>query len=184
MQSIIKNKRILLVIIIVWFLIVVNYLVSGNVYGMLSNLIPEIIGIIITYEIVDWAIKNNEERRINPYKNTVYNKINDSLYSLIYGFFGVQVPENISKSLREILEIAKEELEDILEDNYIFLSKELIDELSNLTEKISNYLYDKMIGAPEMDVYQTEIDIIFISKNIAKLIDKKYLIGIIEEHRG
>ena len=144
------------------------------------DLLPEIFGILVTYELIDYILKRNEEKRIYPYISLLFDRIEFSISRIIYSIGGVATPVTVGKKMDDILKEEKIQLGKILEDGINIFSEELIKELTLICKYLEIYIDNILLVAPS-EINKNLLDILTESKKIVKLINKTYLIDAIEE---
>jgi hypothetical protein len=144
------------------------------------DLLPEIFGILITYELIDLILKKNEEKRIYPYRSLLFERIDFSIYRITYSIGGIATPDTMGKKMDDILKEEKIRLGKILEDGINIFSEKLIKELTLICKYLEIYFDNILLVAPS-EINKNLLDILSESKKIVKLINKPYLIEPIEE---
>ena len=180
LDRILKIKRQSIVVVILFFILVQMFLNSPNKGNFYIDLLPEIFGILITYELIDMIIKNNEEKRIYPYRSLLFDRIEISIYRIAHSIGGVATPDTVGKKMDDILKEERIQLGKILDDGINIFSEELIKELTSIGKYLEIYFDNILIVSPS-EINKNLLDILSSSKKIAKLINETYLIEPIEE---
>ena len=179
---ILKNKRQFIVVVILFFILFHMFVNSSYQINFYIDLLPEIFGILITYELIDLILKKSEEKRIYPYRTLLFNKIEISIYRITYSIGRFAIPDTIDKKMDDILKEEKTKIEKILEDGINIFSEELIKELTLICKYLEIYFDNILLVAPS-EINKYLLDILSESKKIVKLINKTELIEPIEESK-
>lgn len=180
LDIILKNKRQSIVVVILFFILIHMFVNSSYKINFYIDLLPEIFGILITYELIDLILKKNEEKRIYPYRSLLFDRIDFSIYRITCSIGRVATPDTIDRKMDDILKEEKTKLEKILEDGINIFSEELIKELTLICKYLEIYFDNILLVAPS-EINKYLLDILSESKKIVKLINKTYLIEPIEE---
>lgn len=180
LDIILKNKRQSIVVVILFFILFHMFVNSSYKINFYIDLLPEIFGILITYELIDLILKKNEEKRIYPYRSLLFDRIDFSIYRITCSIGRVATPDTIDRKMDDILKEEKTKLEKILEDGINIFSEELIEELTLICKYLEIYFDNILLVAPS-EINKYLLDILSESKKIVKLINKTYLIEPIEE---
>lgn len=175
-----KNKRQSIVVVLLFLILVHMFVNSSYNFNFYIDLLPEIFGILVTYELIDYILKRNEEKRIYPYISLLFDRIEFSISRIIYSIGGVATPVTVGKKMDDILKEEKIQLGKILEDGINIFSEELIKELTLICKYLEIYIDNILLVAPS-EINKNLLDILTESKKIVKLINKTYLIDAIEE---
>lgn len=178
-----KNKRQSIVVVILFLILFHMFVNNSYRVNFYIDLLPEIFGILITYELIDLILKKNEEKRIYPYRSLLYDRIDFSIYRITSSIGEVATSDTIGARAREAHDVLKEEkskLGKILVDGLYIFSEELIKELTLICKYLDIYFDNILLVAPS-EINKNLLDILSESKKIVKLINKTYLIEPIEE---
>jgi hypothetical protein len=135
------------------------------------DLLPEIFGILITYELIDLILKRNEEKRIYPYRSLLFDRIDFSIYRITYSIGELASQDTIGGSAREAHDILKEEktnLRKILEDGINIFSEELIKELTSICKYLEIYIDNILLVSPS-EINKNLLDILSESKKNCRI---------------
>ncbi len=180
LDIILKNKRQSIVIVTLFVILFYMYVNSSYKMNFYVDLLPEIFGILITYELIDLILKRNEEKRIYPYRSLLFDRIDFSIYRITYSIGRVATPDTIDRRMDDILKEEKTKLEKILIEGINIFSEELIKELTLICKYLDIY-FDNILLVTPSEINKYLLDILSESKKIAKLINKTQLIEPIEE---
>ena len=180
LDIILKNKRQSIVVVILFFILFHMFVNSSYKINFYVDLLPEIFGILITYELIGLILKRSEEKRIYPYRSLLFDRIEISIYRITYSIGRVATPDTIDKKMDDILKEEKGNLGKILEDGINIFSEELIKELTLICKYLEIYFDNILLVAPS-EINKYLLDILSESKKIVKLINKTNLIEPIEE---
>lgn len=180
LDIILKNKRQSIVIVTLFVILFYMYVNSSYKMNFYVDLLPEIFGILITYELIDLILKRNEEKRIYPYRSLLFDRIDFSIYRITYSIGRVATPDTIDRRMDDILKEEKTKLEKILIEGINIFSEELIKELTLICKYLDIY-FDNILLVTPSEINNYLLDILSESKKIAKLINKTQLIEPIEE---
>lgn len=137
-----KNTNLLIVIILLILSISGGfYFFSYENFG--SNLLSEIVGIIVTYYIIGWLLDKKEEKKYSPYKKALLNHIQYQCYIILLCILGEDLSLVTGDNLNwdEQTEKSRNELEEYYYDGKDIISTETATLLYEIIGSVRTYLF-------------------------------------------